>query len=239
LANQNYLEIQKNINSYLVFGLYPEVLNNSKNSIEIIKNLTNSYLYKDILALARIKKPYLLEKILTALAWQIGNEVSVSELSKHVGADVKTIESYIYLLEETFVIFKLGAFSRNLRNEVNKKKKIFFFDNGIRNALISNFNAIQNRNDIGGLWENFIIMERKKLLSYNGFCGKKYFWRNTEKVEIDYIEEINGELYIFEIKWNPKEKVKFSSTFLNEYKPKSKQVVHRENFMEFVTHYPY
>ena len=239
LKHENYLEIMKNLNNYLVLGTYPEVINNQKEAKEILKNLTTSYLYKDILSLVGIKKPQILEKILTALAYQVGSEVSLSELSQTVGADVKTIESYIHLLEQAFVIFRLSTFSRNLRNEINKKKKIFFVDNGIRNALVSNFNPISARNDVGALWENFLIIERKKLLAYHGFYGKTYFWRNKDKAEIDYLEEINGELYVYEFKWNPKEKVKFPPIFMENYKPKSAQTINRENFMEFLTVYPY
>jgi uncharacterized protein len=239
LNHTNYLEVIKNLNSYLVFGTYPEVVNQQRDAQEILKNLTSSYLYKDILALVGIKKPQILEKILTALAYQVGNEVSLSELSQIAGADVKTIESYIHLLEQSFVIYRLRTFSRNLRNEINKKKKVFFYDNGIRNALISNFNPITARNDIGALWENFLIMERKKLLAYHGFYGKTYFWRNKDKAEIDYVEEINGELYVFEFKWNPKEKVKFPAIFMENYKPKTSKTINRENFMEFLTVYPY
>ncbi|MBP6620586.1 MAG: ATP-binding protein [Leadbetterella sp.] len=239
LKHTNYLEILKNLNSYLVFGTYPEVINEQKDAQEILKNLTNSYLYKDILALVGIKKPQILEKILTALAYQVGSEVSLSELSQTAGADVKTIESYIHLLEQSFVVHRLGTFSRNLRNEINKKKKVFFYDNGVRNALISNFNPISARNDVGALWENFLIIERKKLLAYHGFYGKTYFWRNKDKAEIDYVEEINGELYVYEFKWNPKEKVKFPPIFMENYKPKSAQSINKENFMEFLTIYPY
>lgn len=239
LKHTNYLEILKNLNSYLVFGTYPEVINEQKDAQEILKNLTTSYVYKDILALVGIKKPQILEKILTALAYQVGSEVSLSELSQTAGADVKTIESYIHLLEQSFVVHRLGTFSRNLRNEINKKKKVFFYDNGVRNALISNFNPISARNDVGALWENFLIIERKKLLAYHGFYGKTYFWRNKDKAEIDYVEEINGELYVYEFKWNPKEKVKFPPIFMENYKPKSAQSINKENFMEFLTIYPY
>jgi predicted AAA+ superfamily ATPase len=239
LQHTNYLEIMKNLNSYLVFGTYPEVINEQNDAQEILKNLTSSYLYKDIFQLVGIKKPQILEKILTALAFQVGSEVSLSELSQIAGADVKTIESYIHLLEQSFVVYRLSTFSRNLRNEINKKKKVYFYDNGIRNALISNFNPISARNDIGALWENFLIIERKKLLAYHGFYGKTYFWRNKDKAEIDYVEEINGELYVYEFKWNPKEKVKFPPIFMENYKPKSSQTINRENFMAFLTVYPY
>ncbi|MCP9769369.1 ATP-binding protein [Lacihabitans sp. LS3-19] len=239
LIHENYLEVMKNLNNHLVYGTYPEIINEQNDAREILKNLTSSYLYKDILALVGIKKPQILEKILTAIAFQVGSEVSLSELAQTVGADIKTIESYIHLLEQAFVVFRLGTFSRNLRNEINKKKKIFFYDNGIRNALISNFNPITARNDIGALWENFLIVERKKLLAYHGYYGKTYFWRNKDKAEIDYIEEINGEIYVFELKWNPKEKVKFPPIFMENYRPKEAKTINRENFMEFLTVYPY
>ncbi len=239
LGHSSYLQILQNLNTYLVFGSYPEVLNNAQNAQEVLGNLANSYLYKDILALAGIKKPQILEKILMALAFQVGSEVSLNELSQTVGVDVKTIESYIYLLEQSFVVFRLNAFSRNLRNEINKKKKIFFYDVGIRNALISNYSPINQRNDLGAIWENFLIVERKKLLAYHGYYGKTYFWRNKDRAEIDYLEEINGEIYVYEFKWSPKERVKFSAIFMANYAPKSTQSINRENFMEFLTVYPY
>jgi predicted AAA+ superfamily ATPase len=239
LIHENYLDVMKNLNNYLVYGTYPEIINKQNDAREILKNLTSSYLYKDVLALVGIKKPQILEKILTAIAFQVGSEVSISEIAQTVGADIKTIESYIHLLEQAFVVFRLGTFSRNLRNEINKKKKIFFYDNGIRNALISNFNPITARNDIGALWENFLIVERKKLLAYHGYYGKTHFWRNKDKAEIDYIEEINGEIYVFEFKWNPKEKVRFPPIFMENYRPKEAKTINRENFIEFLTVYPY
>jgi uncharacterized protein len=239
LQHTNYLEVMKNLNNYLVYGTYPEILNKQNDAKEILKNLVSSYLYKDILALVGIKKPQILEKILIALAYQVGSEVSLSELSQTVGADVKTIESYIHLLEQSFVLYRLSTFSRNLRYEINKKKKILFYDLGIRNALISNFNPISARNDIGSIWENFLIIERKKLLAYHGYYGKTYFWRNKDKAEIDYLEEIDGELYVYEFKWNPKEKAKFPSIFIENYNPKLTRIINRENFMEFLTVYPY
>lgn len=239
LIHENYLDVMKNLNNYLIYGTYPEIINKQNDAREILKNLTSSYLYKDILALVGIKKPQILEKILKAIAFQVGSEVSISEIAQTVGADIKTIESYIHLLEQAFVVFRLGTFSRNLRNEINKKKKIFFYDNGIRNALISNFNPITARNDIGALWENFLIVERKKLLAYHGYYGKTHFWRNKDKSEIDYIEVINGEIYVFEFKWNPKEKVKYSPIFIENYRPKEAKTINRENFIEFLTIYPY
>ena len=224
---------------YLIYGMYPEVLVNQQDTQEILFNLASSYLYKDVLALVGIKRPQLLEKILKALAWQVGSEVSMNELANLVSADVKTVDNYIYLLEQVFVVYRLGTLSRNERNEISTKKKIFFYDNGIRNALIGNFSPIDARNDIGALWENFLMTERKKLLAYHGFYGRTYFWRNKQQAEIDYIEEIDGKIYAFEFKWNPKAKVKFPQAFLDTYQPVETKVISQENFWQWLNEYPY
>jgi predicted AAA+ superfamily ATPase len=227
------------LNQFLVFGMYPEVVNHPGDSKEILTNIANSYLYKDVLSLVGLKKPQLLEKILKALALQIGNEVSLNELASLVGADVKTVDHYINLLEQVFVVFRLGTISRNERNEISTKKKIYFFDNGIRNALLGNFAPIASRQDVGALWENFLITERKKLLHYRGFHGKTYFWRNKQQAEIDYVEEIDGKIFAFEFKWNPHAKVKFSNSFLDKYKPIETKVIQSENFWQWLKEYPY
>ena len=227
------------IQQYLIYGMYPEVLVNQADTKEVLFNLASSYLYKDVLALVGIKRPQLLEKILKALAWQVGSEVSMNELANLVSADVKTVDSYIYLLEQVFVVYRLGTISRNERNEISTKKKIFFYDNGIRNALIGNFSPIEARNDIGALWENFLMTERKKLLAYHGFYGRTYFWRNKQQAEIDYVEEIDGKIYAFEFKWNPKAKVKFPQAFLDNYQPVETKVISQENFWQWLNEYPY
>ena len=224
---------------YLIYGMYPEVLVNQQDMQEVLFNLASSYLYKDVLALVGIKRPQLLEKILKALAWQVGSEVSMNELANLVSADVKTVDNYIYLLEQVFVVYRLGTLSRNERNEISTKKKIFFYDNGIRNALIGNFSPIDARNDIGALWENFLMTERKKLLAYHGFYGRTYFWRNKQQAEIDYVEEIDGKIYAFEFKWNPKAKVKFPQAFLDAYQPVETKVISQENFWQWLSEYPY
>lgn len=229
----------KNLSQYLVYGCYPEVVTNLNNAQQILINLASSYLYKDILALTGIKKPLLLEKILKALAWQVGSEVSLSEVAQIVGADTKTIDSYIHLLEQVYVVYRLGAHSGNLRNELSRKKKIYFYDNGVRNALIGNFSLPDNRNDIGALWENFLITERTKLLSYNGFYGHTYFWRNGNQAEVDYIEEIDGKVYAYEFKWNPGAKSKFPANFIGTKKPVEAIVIHRDNFWQWLEQYPY
>ena len=224
---------------YLVFGMYPEVVTNILDAKEILSNIASSYLYKDVLSLVGIKRPQLLEKILKALALQVGSEVSLNELATLVSADVKTVDSYIYLLEQVFVVFRLGTISGNERNEISTKKKIYFYDNGIRNALLGNFAPVATRQDIGALWENFLITERKKLLQYNGFHGRTYFWRNKQQAEIDYVEEIDGKIYAYEFIWNPLAKVKFPAIFLEKYKPIETKVIHRENFWQWLNEYPY
>jgi predicted AAA+ superfamily ATPase len=224
---------------HLVYGMYPEVATNLPDAREILSNLTNSYLYQDILALVGLKRPQLLEKILKALALQVGNEVSLNELARLVSADVKTVDHYIHLLEQVFVVFRLGTISRNERNEINTKKKIYFYDNGIRNALIGNFSLLSSRDDVGPLWENFMISERRKHLDYHGFYGKTYFWRNKHQAEIDFVEEIDGQVSAYELKWNSQARVKFPSAFLEAYQPKETQVIHPENFWHWLSTYPY
>ncbi len=224
---------------YLVYGMYPEVVTNLPDAKDVLSNIASSYLYKDVLALVGLKKPQLLEKILKALALQVGNEVSLNELATLVSADVKTVDSYIYLLEQVFVVFRLGTLSSNERNEISTKKKIYFYDNGICNALLGNFAPVATRQDVGALWENFLITERKKLLQYNGFHGRTYFWRNKQQAEIDYVEEIDGKIYAYEFKWNPLAKVKFSTSFLEKYKPVETKVIHPENFWQWLNDYPY
>jgi len=232
-------ELLRRLSQDLIYGSYPEVVTNSSNAQQILNNLASSYLYKDVLALTGVKKPLLLEKILKALAWQIGSEVSLKELSQIVGADSKTVDGYIHLLEQVYVVYRLGAHSGNLRNEINRKKKIYFYDNGIRNALIGNYSLPDNRNDIGALWENYLMAERKKLLNYNGFYGHTYFWRSKAQAEVDYIEEIDGKLYAYEFKWNPSAKPKFPASFIEAYNPVKTDIIHRDNFWQWLKDYPY
>ncbi|HVU57013.1 MAG TPA: ATP-binding protein [Puia sp.] len=222
------------LDNFLVTGMYPEVINDPGNAREVLANLVGSYLYKDILELGGIRRPEILLKLLQALAWQVGNEVSYNELAQTVGADKATISEYIDLLEKTFVIFRLTPFARNLRNEISTTRKIYFYDNGVRNTIINNFAPVQQRDDIGALWENFIISERKKQLAYGGFYGNTYFWRNTQQAEIDYLEEQDGKISAYELKWNPKAKVRFPKAFIGEYNPPTTQVIHQENYWEWL-----
>ncbi|HON53239.1 MAG TPA: DUF4143 domain-containing protein, partial [Bacteroidales bacterium] len=224
----------QSLETRLIYGYYPEVINSKGNEKKILHQLTDSYLYKDILEWERIKKPEKLLKLLQALAFQIGNEVSLNELSQIVEIDKNTVEKYITLLEQIHVIFKLQSLSRNARNELKASRKIYFYDNGIRNALITNFSLPEQRQDIGALWENFIISERKKYIQYNELWVQHWFWRTTAQQEIDFIEEADGVITGYEFKWNPKTHVSFSKTFTNSYPNSNTKVIHRDNFFEFL-----
>ena len=206
MHDKGLLYVKQTLDSRLLYGSYPDVLNNPDNAKEILMNLASSYLYKDILEHEGIRRPELINKLLIALALQVGSEVSHNELAKTIGTDNKTIERYIDMLEKCFVIFRLSAFSRNLRTELRKSKKIYFYDNGIRNAIIQNFAPLAMRQDVGALWENFFISERIKRNHYNGSYAQSYFWRTTRQQEVDYIEIENGEISAFEMKWNPNKK---------------------------------
>ena len=234
VANQGYLSSLQQLKSRIIFGMYPDIINNPGSEEEILNQLSSSYLYKDILVYGGIRKPELLEKLLRALALQLGNEVSYNELSNLLQVDKKTVETYINLLEKAFVVFRLSAFSRNLRTEISKNRKIYFYDNGIRNALIANFNPPELRQDIGALWENFLLCERKKFLDYHRISANIYFWRTVRQQEIDYIEEKAGKIWAYEFKWNPNAKKRFPKPFMNTYQAEAR-IVHRENFQEFLT----
>jgi uncharacterized protein len=221
----------------LVFGYYPEVVSSPGKEKKVLNELLNSYLYKDVLKWGRLNKADKIVKLLTALAFQVGNEVSYSELSKMVELDKITVEKYIQLLEQAFVIFRLGAFSRNLRKELSKSKKIYFYDNGIRNSLINNFSEIGLRQDTGALWENFLISERKKYIEYNEIWVNQFFWRTYDKQEIDYIEESDGSLYAYEFKWNRMSKKRIPDIFIQEYKAKSAEIITPGNFETFIGAY--
>lgn len=228
------LEEQRLLEHRMIYGYYPDVVNNPGDEKAILNQLADSYLYKDILTWERIRKPDRLEKLVQALAFQVGNQVSYNELGKVTGLNNETVEHYIQLLEKAFVVFRLTSFSRNLRNELSKSRKIYFYDNGLRNAVIQQFNPISLRNDVGGLWENFLISERLKHCHYSELPTNSYFWRNHAQREIDLIEERNGELFAFEFKWSGKTNVKFPKSFIDAYAPKETRVIHRENFEPFI-----
>ncbi len=230
------LEINRLIEKRLIFGMYPEILLDEKNSERNLKELARSYLYKDALEYQNIKNHEILEKLLQALALQLGNEVSYNELSEILGIDKKTVQSYITILEKAFVIFRLNPFSRNLRNELKKLRKIYFYDTGIRNVILNNLNPAYLRNDTGALWENFLISERIKNNSNNAKDKNVYFWRTHKKEEIDYLEEEGGKLSAFEFKFNrvKSKKIKVPLEFQNAYKQSSFKIIDRNNYSEFI-----
>lgn len=218
----------------LVYGYYPEVVTSEGNEKKVLKEITNSYLYKDILVWENINKPDKIILLLQALALQLGSQVSYNELGNTCGIDSKTVEKYINLLEQTFIVFRLSSYSKNLRNELKNSRKVYFYDNGIRNALIANFSQIELRQDVGALWENFVISERVKYNSYNELWANTYFWRTKEQKEIDYIEDSDGVLSAYEIKWNPDAKYKMPNQFLDNYKNSVFKVIHKDNIEDFL-----
>jgi predicted AAA+ superfamily ATPase len=227
-----YLQAQQQLENRLLFGMYPDVLNHPGEEREILKNLVSSYLYRDLLQLNDIRKPEVLEKLVQALALQLGSEVNYNELAGLVGVNKGTIQSYIELLEQGFVIFRLGSFSRNLRNEIKQNRKVYFYDNGLRNAVIGNFTPFDLRADKGALWENFLAAERVKQLDYKQHHAHKYFWRTKQQQEVDWVEEIDGQLKAWEFKWKANKNAG-SRTFENAYGTPIASV-NRENFRDFV-----
>ncbi len=226
------LKSQQQLERRLIYGMYPDVINNLGSERIILEELTNSYLFKDILAITGIRKPNVLYKLVRALAFQVGHEVSYNELSQLVGIDKNTVNKYIDLLEQSYVVYRLTSFSRNLRNEIKNNQKIYFYDNGIRNMVIHNLNPIKLRNDIGALWENFLLGERHKQNSYYKTFATGYFWRTHSQQEIDYVEENNGRLSAFEFKWSSGKKTRIPKDFKENYEADFK-IINRSNFTEF------
>ena len=218
----------------MIYGLYPEIVTNPSDNKRLLTSLANNYLYRDLLSYQGIKKHDVLHKLVRALAFQIGSEVSYNELSNLLGIDKETVESYINLLEKCFVVFRLSSFNRNMRNEIKKGKKIYFYDNGIRNALISNFAPLEMRQDAGALWENFMISERIKRNAYCNDYSQLFFWRTKQQQEIDLIEEKDGRLFAYEFKWNSKKKSKLPTSFENNYSDIEFKVINKDNYWEFV-----
>lgn len=233
--SSGYIDLKGALETRLIYGSYPDILNHANDARELLRMLTDSYLYKDILATDNLRKPDVLDKLLRALAFQVGSEVSYNELAQAVGTDSKTVERYIELLEKCYIIFRLYGLSRNLRNELKKAKKIYFYDNGVRNAVIQQFAPLELRNDAGALWENFFISERIKRNHYQQNYCNIYFWRTKSQLEIDYIEEQNGQMTAFEMKWNPKKSnTSIPETFLNAYDVKETVVITPENYLEYL-----
>ena len=218
----------------LIYGYYPDIVTSPGEERRLLQELSDSYLYKDILAFDKIKKSEQLTRLLRALAFQIGSQVSYTELGQLCGLDNKTVDKYISILEQTFVIFRLVSYSRNLRNELKTSRKIYFTDNGIRNALIADFRPVELRDDVGKLWENYLVSERFKRNKYAESYANPWFWRTQAQQEIDYIEEQDGHLSAFELKWNPSAKTKQPKAFQTAYPDSSFAVIHKKNFADFL-----
>jgi predicted AAA+ superfamily ATPase len=227
-----FIKSEQQLENRLLYGFYPEVINNQGKERETLNSLVNSYLYRDILAFSDIRKPEVLEKLLQALALQMGSEVNYNELSQIVGINKVTVQKYIEILEKGYIVFKLNSFSRNLRNEIKQNRKIYFYDNGIRNMIIGNFNPLELRVDKGALWENFLVSERKKQNHYKDTFSKMYFWRTKQQQEIDFVEESNGQIFGFEFKWNSKKSI-FPQKFIETYNAET-FLINKENFRDFV-----
>ncbi|MDP4267557.1 MAG: ATP-binding protein [Bacteroidota bacterium] len=234
VSHTNLLEEKRLLQHRMIFGYYPEVVTKPDEDKRLLSLLSESYLYKDIFVLDKIKKPVILEKLLQALALQLGNEVSFHELSLLLGINHETVERYIDFLEKSFVIYKLTSLSRNLRNELKRSRKIYFWDNGIRNSIIKNFNILSIRQDTGALWENFLMSERIKAMHYAGILSNQWFWRTQSQQEIDLIEEYNGQMYAYEFKWNPKAKIHNYKSFNDAYPECITKKISIDNFADFL-----
>lgn len=232
--NVGYLNAQRQLETRLLYGMYPEVVTSLGDERAVLQQLSTSYLYKDLLTFGGIRRPELLDKLLVALALQVGSEVSYNELSRLLQIDRATVETYISLLEKAFIVFRLQPLSRNLRSEINSSRKIYFYDNGIRNAILADFKPLALRADVGALWENFLVSERQKHLHYSQQWARTYFWRTYQQQEIDYVEEQDGAFRAYEFKWNPKAKARFPKTFVDSYAPAVQEVVTRDAFDTFV-----
>lgn len=234
--NFGRFQILQNLHNYLIFGTYPETLvaENTQEKQAYLLNLRNSYMFKDILELENIRNASKLNDLLKLIAFQIGSEVSLNELGNSLGIAKQTVGRYLDLLEKAFIIINVRGYSSNLRKEVNKTSRYYFWDNGIRNAIINNFNLPETRMDMGMLWENFCVIERMKKQAYQGIFANNYFWRTYDRQEIDLVEERGGELFGYEFKWNPRKKVKAPKAFLETYSNSHFEIVNPENFMDFL-----
>jgi predicted AAA+ superfamily ATPase len=218
----------------MLYGYYPEIITHTDNTQRRISELCESYLYKDVYALERIQKPDKFERLLKLLAFQVGQQVSYNELAKNTGLDVATIERYIELLERAFVVFKVPSYQRNLRNELKKSKKIYFYDNGIRNAIIQQWSPLNMRQDTGQLWENLMMSERKKMHNNDQKEVQMYFWRTAAQQEVDLVEVTSDNLFAFEFKWNDKAKGKVNATFIKAYPEAQSMCIHPKNIELFL-----
>lgn len=236
LSLHNRYELKQDIEERIIFGSYPQVVmaRKRKDRIDIVNEIANSYLLKDILNFDRVRGSRAIWDLLKLLAFQVGNEVSQSELSRSLGVDVKTVGRYLDLLEKAFVLYRLDGFSRNLRSEVTRNSKYYFYDNGIRNAVISQFNKLDQRDDVGALWENFIVMERIKFMAYSGDAANHYFWRTYSQQEVDWVEERGKQLDGYELKWSKNKKLKIPAEWARAYPKATYTVITPDNYQGFV-----
>lgn len=234
---ENIAETKGRISERLILGNYPELihLQGKTEKVNYLKELVSSYLLKDILTFEGIKNADKILNLLKLIAFQIGKEVSLHELGRQLGMHKNTVDKYLDLLSKTYIIFSINAFSRNLRNEISKSKRWYFYDNGIRNILIENVNDINLRNDIGELWENYLVSERLKFQQYNGMLVSNYFWRTYQQQEIDWIEEREGKLFAYEIKWNSNRKVKIPTGWKTGYPESTFEIINPENYLNWIT----
>lgn len=235
IRHSSLLEEKRLLEQRMIFGMYPEVVKQPFKARAILRELSESYLYKDIFTFQDIRKPEVVHKLLQALSLQVGSEVSFHELARLSGSDQATVQRYLDLLEKAFVIFRLPAFSRNLRTELRKSRKFYFYDNGIRNALINQYQPLATRTDLGALWENFLVSERTKYLAYHKLHPNQYFWRTVKQQEIDYLEDEDGKILAVEFKWNPNAKPRFPKPFTEAYKGVETKVISPDNYLDFIT----
>lgn len=235
--HENYKETNQKLEERLLFGSYPELEQypNWKDKINYLKEVINSYLLKDILVFEGIKQSNKIFDLLKLIAFQLGQEVSLQELARQLGISKNTVESYLDLLSKVFVIYKVRGFSRNLRKEITKSNRWYFYDNGIRNCIIGNFNRLESRTDIGALWENYLAAERIKYQNYTQKNVTNYFWRTYDQQELDWLEEENGNLIGYEFKWNENRKSKIPTAFAKAYPEASFEVINKQNYLEFIT----
>lgn len=228
-----YIRALQQLEDRLIYGFYPDVVNHPGEEKDILENLVSSYLYKDILTYADIRKPDKMMDLVKALSYQIGSEVNYDELSNLIKIDKATVAHYVEILEKGYVLFRLKPYAKNLRNEIKKNHKIYFYDVGIRNTVIKNLNPLASRSDVGALWENFLIVERMKQNHYAGRWADSHFWRTSQQQEVDYVEVINESVTGYEFKWNPRKKPRISKTFLKAYDAEAYRVS-KDNFRDFV-----
>lgn len=232
---ENFLQSQERLESRLVYGSYPEIITakTEKEKVHLLENIRDGYLLKDILALENLKDSLFVFNLLRQIAFQIGHDISYAEIAQNLNAHPKTVRRYLELLEKTFVLFSHPGYSRNLREEYTKTPRYYFWDNGIRNILISNFNSLALRDDVGALWENYCIAERVKRNTYKDVLAYYFYWRTYAQKEIDLVEEREGRLYGFEMKWG-QGRVKEPKDFLKTYPRSRYQTINRDNYLKFI-----